>query len=104
MLGELCDIMYVEAHINFVCYTNNGNFVFDRSFFNGESQNFVKRENCPVNSFISALCFSSIFARKQVLNGASVELISFLGRHMYSSCLCCMEVPDSKCLFDLVII
>lgn len=35
-------------------------FVFDKNYFNGESQNFVKRENCPVNSFISALCFSSI--------------------------------------------
>lgn len=72
-------------------------FVFDKNYFNGESQNFVKRENCE--QFYKCIMFFFYFARKQVLIGASVELISFLGRHM-----CCMEVADSKCLFDLVII
>lgn len=53
--------MYMEAlHKLYVLIQTMIIFVFDKSYFNGESQNFVKRENCPMNSFISALCFSSI--------------------------------------------
>lgn len=71
-------------------------FVFDKSYYNGESQNVGKGENCSFEQFCKCITFFFYFVRKQILIGVGMELICFLGRHMYSSSLCYMEVPRQQ--------
>lgn len=49
--------------------------------------------DCSIEQFHECITFFFYFVRKQILIGVSVELICFLGRHMYAPSLSYMEVP-----------